>query len=78
MIFGMTHEERIAKSNTWQKQFALIPEKMNDGRYVWMQNFYKREARMSIGDRYDCVATLEEAQAIDDAFNKKFGIIHPW
>lgn len=38
MIFGKRNEHK----RNWNKYFSLFPEKLNDGRWVWMETIERR------------------------------------
>jgi hypothetical protein len=38
MVFGYTYEERPRRVwHEWHKVFAIIPQQLMDGRWVWLQ-----------------------------------------
>lgn len=37
MIGGMTHEERARTQWQWRSWFALVPVRLIDGRWAWLQ-----------------------------------------
>jgi len=42
MIFGKTHEERLAAQDAWVIRFAYVPVRLHDGRWLWRQSFRRR------------------------------------
>lgn len=60
MVFGHTYAERPRRIwHEWHKMFAIVPQRLTDGRWVWLQWC---ERKMILGGDGACEYRLDVAE----------------
>lgn len=63
MRWGETHDEYRERMTTWRVRFAWWPVRLDDGRWVWLEQFKRRSCFGFLGIRWTercAVGTREE------------------